>query len=412
MTSEREILVLQYSSGLRVLGNQHSDWSLIRYKNLEAAGLYLESSEVPIGIIDCNGAEKPDYKLECWLNSYKGVSWIAVISKKQLFRKEWQLFVAAHCYDYHTTPISEEKLFITIGRAYGMTKLKSNLSLSFQRGEIIGRHDSFQHALQEMHGCASGDITLSGEEGTGKRLIAERWAQLKGLQFVELDKSRTEHNDYMSMFDSLASICELKTVCLYVGHIEELPQHLQLKVCSFLKNEVSSSEIIFGCGLSRDEVVDAELFVSDFSLLLKNKWINVPPLRSRGHDKVLLAKHYLYKFSREQGKRILGFSSDAEMAIFDYDWPGNVTELMEKVAAGVSRCEEGYLNSEMMDLKRDVSLEDHSNFSLKQAREEAESLAIKRVLNLVSGRPGRAAELLCISRASLHRLIARYGIRR
>jgi DNA-binding NtrC family response regulator len=50
--------------------------------------------------------------------------------------------------------------------------------------------------------------------------------------------------------------------------------------------------------------------------------------------------------------------------------------------------------------------------SLKKAREEAETLAIKRVLDLVSGRPGRAAELLCISRASLHRLIARYGIRR
>ncbi|GAA3711294.1 PEP-CTERM-box response regulator transcription factor [Oceanisphaera sediminis] len=412
MTSEREILVLQYSSGLRVLGNQYSDWSLIRYKNLEAAGLYLDNTEAPIGIIDCNGAEKPDCKLECWLDSYKGVSWIAVLSKRQLLKKEWQLFVAAHCYDYHTTPISEEKLFITIGRAYGMTKLKSKLSLSFQRGEIIGRHDSFQHVLQEIHGCASGNITLAGEEATGKRLLAERWAQLKGLKFVELDKILVECNDYISMFDNLASMFEWGHVCLYISHVEELPQPLQFKVFSFLKNEASSSEVIFGCELSYDEVTDAELFVSDFHLLLKNKWINIPPLRSRGHDKVLLAKHYLYKLSRQQGKRILGFSSDAEMAIIDYDWLGNVTELINKVAAGVSCCEEDYLNSEMMGLKNSVSPEEYSNLSLKQAREEAESLAIKRVLNLVSGRPGRAAELLCISRASLHRLIARYGIRR
>ncbi|MBR9830017.1 MAG: hypothetical protein GYB41_15510 [Oceanospirillales bacterium] len=379
---------------------------------MEAAGLYLDNSEAPVGIIDCNGVDQPDSKLECWLDSYKGVSWIAVLSKHQLFKREWQFFVATHCYDYHTTPISEDKLFVTMGRAYGMTRLKSKLSLSFQRGEIIGRHDSFQKVLQKIYSYSGGGITFSGEEGTGRRLLAERWASLQGLQFIELNKYCIESNDYISMFDSVASKGECDATCLYISHVEDLPQYFQHHICSFLNAKLSGAEVIFCCGLSFDEIDDASLFVPDFLLLLKKNWIDIPPLRSRGQDKILLAKHYLYKLSREQEKRILGFSSDAETAIVKYDWPGNVAELIEKVVVGVSCCEENYLNADMMGLEDGTSPEEYNNLSLRQAREEAEALAIKRVLNLVSGRPGRAAELLCISRASLHRLIARYGIRR
>lgn len=415
MTLEREVLVLQYSSGLRVLGNQHSNWTLIRYKSLEAAALYLDNTEAPIGIIDCSGVDKPDAKLECWLNSYQGVSWIAVLSKCQLSRKEWQLFVVTYCYDYHTTPISEDKLFITIGRAYGMTHLKSNLNLLFQRGEIIGRNNSFRNALQYLHHYSGGGITISGEKGTGRRLLAESWANLKGLHFIELSATCVDFNEYMSRFEMVLNQYGNDAVCIFINDVECSSLDVQHQICNFFplkESKFSRCEFIFCSCFDFDELSVSGLFSPGFVMLLSKDWLSIPPLRDRGQDKLVLAEYYLHKLCREKEKRILGFSNDAEQAIVRYDWPGNVTELIEKMVAGISSCEESYLSAELIGLQERLTPEEHANLSLRKAREEAEALAIKRVLNLVSGRPGRAAELLCISRASLHRLIARYGIRR
>ncbi|GGB44360.1 sigma-54-dependent Fis family transcriptional regulator [Oceanisphaera marina] len=415
MTLEREVLVLQYSSGLRVLGNQHSNWTLIRYKSLEAAALYLDSTEAPIGIIDCSGVDKPDAKLECWLNSYQGVSWIAVLSKCQLSQKEWQLFVVTHCYDYHTTPISEDKLFITIGRAYGMTNLKSNLNLLFQRGEIIGKHNAFKNVLQYLHQHSGGGITLSGEKGTGRRLLAESWANFKGLHFLELSAGCIDFNDYQSRFEFILNKYSNDEVCLFISDVEHSSLDVQHQLCdlfSVKEQTFNRCEFVFCSRFNFDDLGTAGVFSPCFLMLLKNNWLSIPPLRDRGQDKLVLAEYYLHKLCREKEKRILGFSSDAEQAIAKYDWPGNVTELIERIAVGISSCEESYLRAELIGLKEKLTPEEHANLSLRKAREEAEALAIKRVLNLVSGRPGRAAELLCISRASLHRLIARYGIRR
>lgn len=417
MTSEREVLVIQCSTGLRMLGNLDASWTLIKYKCLEAAGQYLAHSAALVGIIDCIGAEQPNSKLESWLDSYKGVFWIAVLSKCQLSQKEWQLFVATHCYDYHTTPILEDKLFSTIGRAYGMTSLKNSLSLSFQRGQIVGAHDNFNKTLRYLHRHTGGGLTLAGENGTGKRLLAKTWANIKGFRFLELSGKvpNDKCDDYISKINCFIKDNVDDSLCFCIYDVVFLPPKVQLYLCgliydkSFNKNRI---EFIFCCELGFDEVKSNDSYHPDFVELLKNKWLNIPPLRDRGNDRLVLAKSYLYKLSRESNKRLLGFSLDAEQAILKYDWPGNITELIEKVLAGVSACEGDYLSAELMGLEDKRSPSEYTNLSLIEAREEAETLAIKKVLNLVSGRPDQAAELLCISRASLYRLIARYGIRR
>ncbi|WP_116475357.1 VpsR-related response regulator [Zobellella maritima] len=409
MALERELLVLQPYSGLRVWNSQYLDWSLVRHSSLETASLYLNNSETSVGIIDCSESEKPSFRLARWLDNYNGVSWIAVLSQRQLLKSEWQLFIAMHCYDYHTTPVSEDRLFITIGRAYGMTRLKNKLSLSFQKGEVIGRHERFQSVLVSLQSHKRKYLTLSGEQGTGKRLLAKNFSELRGLEFIELDANRIEPGAYISHFESITSQCSRQPVCLYINGVEQIPGSIQSHISNRVLDE--NLKLVFGCGVSSNELDNVCFFIPEFTSLLRRCWIEVPPLRERGRDKLILAKYYLYKISRSQGKQVLGFSNDAECAIDKYHWPGNVTELIEKVISGLSRCETEYLNAEAMELNDDL-IPECSNLSLRKAREEADALAIKRVLDLVSGRPGRAAELLCISRASLHRLIARYGIRR
>lgn len=417
MTLEREIVVLQCTTGLSVLRNLYSNWTFIRYKCLEAAGQYLAHSEASVGIIDCSGAADPDPKLESWLENYKGIFWVAVLSKYQLSRKEWQFFVATHCYDYHTIPISEEKLFITIGRAYGMTNLKNNLSLSFQRNQVIGSHDSFKKTLRYLQRHSGGGLTLSGETGTGKRLLAKTWASIKGFRFLELSAkvNNKEIDAYIYNLELIFKKSINSSFCIYIKNVEFLPEQIQSHIFNFIYTgsyKENNCDFVFCCGINFNDKEAASVFSPEFMMLLKNNWIVLPPLRERGRDKLILAKYYLYKLSRQQKKRLLGFSNDAEQAILKCDWPGNVTQLIEAIKIGVSACEDDYLSAELLGLEEKVSPEDYTNLSLIEAREQAEALAIKRVLNLVSGRPGQAAELLCISRASLYRLIARYGIRR
>ncbi|OIN08949.1 VpsR-related response regulator [Oceanisphaera psychrotolerans] len=380
MDLEREILVLQLSnsSGLRLLSNQYEHWSLIRYSNLEAAGLYLDSKDTAIGILDCSSAMQPDVEVERWLSCYKGVSWIAILSKEQLSKKEWQLFVATHCYDYHTVPVSEGKLFVTIGRAYGMSKLKNKLSLSFQKGEVIGRHEIFQNALRKMYRYKRGPVTLSGEAGTGKHLLAERWARLNGFEFIALDASSVELKSYLSHLDGDTYKNSNIEACLCINDVVELSGSEQSNICNFLLMEVRGCEFVFCCELSVDEVDDSGSVTPEFLTVLKKNWIDIPPLRDRGQDKIVLAKYYLYKLSREQNKRFLGFTSDAEDAISVYDWPGNIDELIEKIMTGLFCCEGDYLDAESMGLNEHGLSKKYNNLSLRQAREEAEALAIKK----------------------------------
>lgn len=409
MDKEREVLILQYASGSRIWEHRYLDWTLVCHSSLETAGLYLDNSETSIGVIDCCDTEKPSFKLERWLSQYQGVCWIAVVSQRQLLLKEWQLFVAVHCYDYHTTPVSEERLFITVGRAYGMSRLRNKLSLSFQRGEIVGRCELLKEALIRLQGCHDQYLTLSGEPGTGKRLLIKNMAEMGGGEFFDLDADRMKPDDFIIKFDAVVSMCSEQPIFLYVNFVDQLSENIQRHI--FSNTPTNNFTLAFGSNLSLDKLEQALTLTPDFLCLLRQNWIEVPPLRARGKDKMMLARHYLYRISRSQGKHILGFANDAERAIEKYDWPGNITELIEKIIHGVSCCETDYLHAESMELDGEW-LPESSNLSLRKAREEADALAIKRVLDLVSGRPGRAAELLCISRASLHRLIARYGIRR
>ncbi|WP_445395751.1 VpsR-related response regulator [Zobellella sp. An-6] len=412
MASEREVLVLQLSpesSGLRIWNNQRPDWLIVRHSSLETAGLYLNGSGTSVGIVDCRNLKTPNTKLKRWLDNYQGVFWIAIVSQGQLLQPAWQLFVAMHCYDYHTAPVLEELLSITIGRAYGMSRIRNNLSLSFKKFNVVGHHEEFQNILIYLQNHQGEHLTISGEPGTGKSLLAKCLSEMKGFQFLEIDISQTDQDNCISHFDAAVSNSLSKPTCLYLRNIDFISEKLQKHIT---KSGITENlKLIFSCSLDPDSLDNSYHFTPEFSILLRKSWIKVPALRERGQDKTVLAKHYLYKISRTHGKYILGFTNEAESAIDRHSWPGNITELVERIKKGVADCNTDYLSAELIGLEGSLVV-NHHNLSLRKAREEADALAIERVLDLVSGSTGRAAELLCISRASLHRLIARYGIRR
>ncbi|WMC10822.1 VpsR-related response regulator [Oceanimonas pelagia] len=412
MALDREVLILQpvsERSGTRIWDCQRSDWSIIRHSNLDTAGAYLTSSGTSVAILDCRGIESPGQKLKRWMDGHQGVYWVAILSPNQLLKEEWQLFVATYCYDYHTSPVIDNMLAITLGRAYGMSRIKGSLSLTFEKQGLIGNHEDFQNVLIFLQSFRGHCLTLVGERGVGKELIARCLADIKGCCFICVDAAKDSNSEFLSDLCDAPNCKSSDGICLYLFNADEASDSMQHLIASQSYSE--HFLVIYGFGKPIDAVDDKSRWNPGFLVALKSNLIKVPPLRERGKDKLLIAKHYLQKIGRERGKFMSGFTSQAEEAIERYHWPGNVDELIERVRAGVEHCHSEHLSAEVMGMAKLIRVKE-SDFSLRRAREEADALAIERVLELVSGSTGKAAELLCISRASLHRLIARYGIRR
>ena len=412
MALDREVLILQpvsERSGTRIWDCQRSDWIIVRHSNLATAGTYLASSGTSVAILDCRGIDSPGQKLKRWMDGYQGVYWIAIMSPNQLLREEWQLFVATYCYDYHTSPVIDNMLAITLGRAYGMSRIRNNLSLTFEKQGLIGNYEDFQNILIYLQAFQGNNLTLIGEMGVGKELIAKCLAEIKGFCFVCVDAAQEHTFDVLSELYSEPTCSSNEGICFYISNAEKSSCAIQ----EFITSKSNDNGFLFVCGVCKKiELTDDKSQLStSFIVLLRKNEIKIPPLRERGKDKLLIAKHYLQKFGREKDKFILGFTSEAEEVIERYKWPGNIDELVDCVKMGVESCNTDHVSAELMGMNKLIKVKG-SDLSLRKAREEADALAIERVLELVSGSTGKAAELLCISRASLHRLIARYGIRR
>ncbi len=135
--------------------------------------------------------------------------------------------------------------------------------------------------------------------------------------------------------------------------------------------------------------------------------VEVPPLRERGDDTLLLADHFLAHFQRAYSRVRLRFSDAAMELIRAYDWPGNVLQLRNTIQIGVAAARSDTLGP--ADLLPGAA-EDQESPTLRIA--DWEQRLIRRALARTGGKVPEAAQLLGIGRATLYRKLDDYGIRR
>ena len=165
--------------------------------------------------------------------------------------------------------------------------------------------------------------------------------------------------------------------------------------------------VVAATNKSLPQLVEQGTFRDDLFYRINVLSIEVPPLRKRGDDILLLVAHFVAKYSDELGRAQLRFSDSALEALIHYSWPGNVRELQNLVQQMVVMKEDDLVD--LPDLPSPMKSGFHprgENRSLAQV----EADHIRSVLANVNGNKARAARILGIDRKTLYGKIARYGI--
>ncbi|MDR5855058.1 sigma-54 dependent transcriptional regulator [Caballeronia sp. LZ062] len=370
------------------------------------------------------------------------VGWVAATVPGQLEDAAVRRLIRDYCFDYVTLPTSNDRVVDSVGHAYGMVALHdaaSNDARSEGRaeGEMVGSCDAMLALFRSIRKVAMTDapVFISGESGTGKELTAvaihERSAR-RDQPFVAINCGaipahllQSELFGYERGAFTGANQRKIGRVeaanggTLFLDEIGDLPLESQASLLRFLQER--KVERLGGHGSTPVDVriisathVDMQTamiegrFRADLYHRLCVLQIDEPPLRARGKDIELLAKHMLDRFKKDASRRLRGFSPDAIAAIHNYGWPGNVRELINRVRRAIVMSEGRQITARDLELGEYVEV---APVSLAQAREAAERQAIELALLRHRGRLGDAAHELGISRVTLYRLLSAHGMR-
>jgi nitrite reductase/ring-hydroxylating ferredoxin subunit len=200
----------------------------------------------------------------------------------------------------------------------------------------------------------------------------------------------------------------------------EMPLLLQVKLLRFLQDHqverVGGREVIdlnvrvlAATSRNLEDEVKAGRFREDLYYRLCVVTLKLPSLRERGEDVLFLAQYFLDRYSNEFGKGQATLMPGARLAIQNHNWPGNVREMENKIQRAVLMAPSRHLDA------RDLGLENAPDsgrpLSLREARDEAERSRIIDVLRQTGGNISKAAQVLRISRPSLHELLTKQGIK-
>jgi two-component system response regulator HydG len=336
--------------------------------------------------------------------------------------------------DYLAKPIDVDALLLTIERSLERRDLKieaENLrrQLREQAGEglrgLIGQSAAMQqiYRLARQVAPSRATVLITGESGTGKgelaKAVHETSPRAKGpfvqLHCAALAESILESELFGHERGSFTG-AERRRIgrfeqavggTLFLDEIGEIPMATQIRLLRVLQertfervggNESIHIDVRLIAATNRDLAADVRdgRFREDLYYRLNVVQIDVPPLRLRGGDVLVLAQHFLHRFALENHKRIEGFTDQARAKILGHRWPGNVRELENAIERAVVLAEGTELREE--DLPVDVAPLSQGGLRVPgSTMADIERFAILTTLEATGGSTSKAAEMLDIS---------------
>ncbi len=348
--------------------------------------------------------------------------------------------VALGAYDFYQKPINTETLDLIVQRAYQMYTLEEqNRKLHSQQTSplngVIATDPQMLRICSTIEKVAPTTVTttLLGESGTGKEVFAKAIHSIsprKDNRFVAINCAAVPENLMESELfgyekgsftgankQTIGKVEVAQEGTLFLDEIGDMPLPLQAKLLRFLQERVIERvggreeipvdvRVVCATNKNLEEMVAEGTFREDLYYRICEMVINIPPLRDREGDKILLARHFLEVMTADQKSKVTGFTNEATQAIESYPWPGNIREMENKIKRAIIMCDTKHISPE------DLTISAVENFSinLRQVRQDAEKSAIKRALSMTDGNYSAAAKLLGITRPTLYDLVKKYDI--
>ena len=210
---------------------------------------------------------------------------------------------------------------------------------------------------------------------------------------------------------------------IFLDEIGELPMNMQVKLLRVLQEKHITRvgdnreipvnvRIISATHVDLEEPVKAKRFREDLYFRIQVMPVEMPPLRDRGQDVVLLAEEFLTRYGAEYGRGKYHLSRNAEKAMLSYHWPGNVRELENKVQKALVQAVHGVIQPMDLGLGDVQSQAKESPRTLKEAREIVEREVIGRALSDSNANLTLAATILGIDRKVLREIMERLGMKK
>jgi DNA-binding NtrC family response regulator len=289
-------------------------------------------------------------------------------------------------FDFLQKPVDLDHLKLLVERAARQQELlRENLLLREEYAtrygfpRIVGEHASIREVSHQLQRVAATDSTvlLLGESGTGKELFARAVHHLSSRRdqpFVALNcaaipESLVENELFGHERGAFTGAANRKIGKMDLAHrgtffldeIGELPLAIQAKLLRVLEerrfDRVGGTQsievdvrIVVATNRNLQQRVREKLFREDLYFRISAVPLTIPPLRDRGEDVLLLAQHFLEKFSREFGKPGLELSTAARSRLLHYRWPGNVRELQNTLERAVILADGEMIDPQLLQL--------------------------------------------------------------
>ncbi|MCI6372764.1 MAG: sigma-54 dependent transcriptional regulator [Paraprevotella sp.] len=304
-------------------------------------------------------------------------------------------------------------------------------------GNIVGKSPALAHVISQASKVAATDVAvlINGETGTGKELFAQaihNASHRSAGAFLALNCSafsrellESELFGYKegaftgAVKDKRGLLEEANHGTVFLDEIGEMALELQSKLLRVLETgefvKVGDTKItrvdvriISATNRNLKEEIANGRFREDLYFRLSVFRIELPPLRQRPEDILLLAQHFAERFSKQIGCPVPALSPDAKSLFLSYPWPGNVREMMNTMEHALIVCD-----SEVT--REDLPIDMLSDESSTQADDSLDLKSVERnhiikVLHHTHGNKTETARLLKIGLTTLYRKIEEYGI--
>jgi two-component system NtrC family response regulator len=353
--------------------------------------------------------------------------------------------VAQGAYDFYQKPVDVQVLDLITQRAFHMAEIEAALrkSLGGLPG-LTGMVGSCEAMLKlgrmiERVAPTRASTLVLGESGTGKELVARALHNLSpraNKPFIAINCAAIPENLLESELfghEKGAFTGAVKTTpgkvesadggTLFLDEIGDMPASLQAKLLRFLQERVVERvggrepipvDVRVVCATHRDleKMIADGLFRQDLFFRIAEMTLNLPALRDRGGDVLLIARAILTSCATQHGRVIKGFNDDAQSALRAYRWPGNIRELQNRINSAVIMCDGAQVTAEDLSLPVPATeeLPEEDVLNLRVARSRVERVCVQRAMARTEGNVTRAAELLGITRPTLYDMLEKLGM--